>query len=142
VELETDHLEQICLEVDETIERESNPSHWEGSHRSINHSGQATQCSAVGCVEVHAEDGVCSPQRRYQGTDGGFEGQEKSIRQRGGKIDTDGDKLMHQAVARKKMMEDAMKATTSTTESVGTTATGENNDETMVRFMQFISSTM
>ena len=60
------------------------------------------------------------------------------------------NKLMHQAVTRKKMVEDAMKATTSTiessgpastTESVGTTATGENNDETMVRFMQFISST-
>lgn len=39
------------------------------------------------------KDGVCRPQCRYQGTGGGFEGQEKSIEERGGEIDTDAEQV-------------------------------------------------
>lgn len=75
--LETDLVDQLCLEVDETTERTI-----QDIEKAL-----ATQPSTVdnllnaypfeGCVEAHTEYEVCRPQRRYQGTDDCFEGQQE-----------------------------------------------------------------
>jgi ribosomal protein L10 len=92
-------------------------------------------------VEVHAKTVFVDLSADIKAQVAALKAKRNQLKNEEAKLIQTRNKLMHKAVARKKMVGDTMKATGSSTESVGTTATGENNDETMICFMQFVIST-